>query len=83
MAQSTSSLEFAPPNDPGGGRAFFLSVCVHVLLLMALTWGVTWRNNPPDNSVEAELWSVVPEPVALKAPPPPAPEPKQIGRAHV
>ena len=53
-----------------------MSVCVHVLLLMALTWGVTWRNNPTDDSVEAELWSVVPEPVALKAPPPPAPEPK-------
>ena len=59
-------LAFAPPADPGFGRALLLALLVHFLLLLALTWGVTWRSTPQDDAVEAELWSAVPEPVAQR-----------------
>jgi len=59
-------LAFAPPVDPGMGRAWGMALLVHVLLILALTWGVTWRNKPQDDAVEAELWSSVPEPVAQR-----------------
>jgi len=44
----------------------FLALFVHALLLLALTWGVQWRDQPQDMSVEAELWSAMPQPVAAK-----------------
>ena len=59
-------LAFAPPADPGFGRALSLALLVHFLLLLALTWGVTWHSTPQDDAVEAELWSTVPEPVARR-----------------
>ena len=37
-----------------------------LLLLLALTWGVTWRSTPQDDAIEAELWSAIPEPVAQR-----------------
>ena len=65
MAMSTGSmhLELAPPPAQGLGRSLSLALVVHVLLLMALTWGISW---PTDSTpaVEAELWSALP-----KAPP--------------
>jgi len=60
------NLEFAPPPAPGGGRAMFLALLVHGLLVLALTWGVNWQSQDQDMSVEAELWSSVPQPVAAK-----------------
>lgn len=72
-------LAFAPPVDPGLGRAWAMAVLVHFLLILALTWGVTWRNQPQDDAVEAELWSSVPEPVAQRnAEPLPVPAPTEI-----
>ena len=67
-------LAFAPPADPGFGRALLLALLVHFLLLLALTWGVTWRSTPQDDAIEAELWSAIPEPVAQRneEPAPPA-----------
>lgn len=59
-------LAFAPPADPGFGRALLLALLVHFLLLLALTWGVTWRSTPQDDAIEAELWSAIPEPVAQR-----------------
>jgi colicin import membrane protein len=59
-------LEFAPPPAPGSGRAMFLALMVHALLLLALTWGIHWQDQPQDMSVEAELWSSIPQPVAAK-----------------
>jgi colicin import membrane protein len=55
------------------GRSLSLALVVHVLLLMALTWGISW---PTDSTpaVEAELWSALPK-AAAPPPPPPAPEP--------
>ena len=59
-------LAFAPPVDPGLGRAWVMALLVHLLLILALTWGVTWLSSPQDDAVEAELWSAIPEPVARR-----------------
>lgn len=82
--------DLAPRAEPGVLRAFGLAMLVHLLLLIALTWGVSWKSKDPSLSFEAELWSALPqeaappletpptppEPVAPPAPPPPAPPPK-------
>jgi colicin import membrane protein len=82
--QASSRFEF-PPLQPRQGllRAYGLALLVHGLLLAALTWGVSWRRSDTSLSVEAELWSAVPQQAAPKlvepepkpepAPPPPAP----------
>ena len=79
MSQETSHLEFAPPEDQGDGRSLALALFIHILLLMALTWGIHWRTDPQDDAVDAELWSAIPEPVALKsdAPAPPKTQPNE------
>jgi len=59
-------LEFAPPPAPGGGRAMVLALLVHGLLMLALTWGIRWQDQDQELSVEAELWSSIPQPVAAK-----------------
>lgn len=66
-------LEFAPPPAPGAGRAAFLALFVHALLVLALTWGIHWQDQTQDLSVEAELWAATPQPVAAKALPTPEP----------
>lgn len=79
MPAATDRLEFAPRPQPGLARAIGLAVLVHGLLLVALTWGVSWHRNTPV-TVEAELWSSVPRQAAPQAaeppPPPPAPAPR-------
>jgi len=74
MSSSDAHLEFAPAPDGGNGRALVLAVGVHALLLLALNWGTLWSQQPQDMSVEAELWSAVPQPAAPKAELPPEPE---------
>lgn len=73
-------LEFAPPPDPGSGRAWGLALVVHALLLAALTWGISWNDRDTAMEAEAELWSAIPQAAAPKAveppPPPPAPTPQ-------
>ncbi len=66
-------LEFAPPPPPGAGRAVFLALFIHGLLVLALTWGIHWQNDPQDLGVEAELWAAVPQTAAPKAQPTPPP----------
>ena len=84
MSQQTAHLEFAPPPDARNARALFLALLVHALLVMALTWGVSWKNDPQDDAVDAELWSTVPEPASPQlsetapAPVEPPPEPKPV-----
>ena len=82
--------DLAPRAEPGALRAFGLAILVHLLLLIALTWGVSWKSKDLTLSFEAELWSALPQdaappleapppppaPVAPPAPPPPAPPPK-------
>ena len=50
-------LEFAPPRDKGSLRALALALLVHILLIAALTWGVSWKRSDDSASFEAELWS--------------------------
>ena len=65
--------DLAPRAEPGALRAFGLAMLVHLLLLSALTWGVSWKSKDLTLSFEAELWSALPQEAAppLEAPPPP------------
>lgn len=88
---TASRFEFNHPAPRQGLlRAYGLALLIHGLLLAALTWGVNWRRSDTSLSVEAELWSAVPqqaapplvepEPAPEPAPPPPPPkveEPRQ------
>ena len=70
--------QFAPPRPPGRMRAVALAVLAHIVLVVALTWGVNWKTSSDQPAVEAELWSAVPQqaaPRAVETPPPPAPVP--------
>jgi len=71
MSTASMHLELAPPPAQGLGRSLSLALVVHLLLLIALTWGISW---PTDSTpaVEAELWSALPKAAA----PPPAPKAK-------
>lgn len=78
MNASADRLEFAPPPQPGPVRAFVLAVIAHVLLMLALTWGINWNRESENIAAEAELWSAVPQqaaPQPVEAPPPPPPRP--------
>ena len=79
MPASVDRLQFAPPAPPGMLRAIGFALAAHVLLMLALTWGVNWKREPLTLSVEAELWSSVPQEAAPKLaepmPVPPAPVP--------
>ncbi len=78
MLASADRLEFVPPPAPGLLRALALAVLAHVFLLAALTWGVQWRREAATLSVEAELWSALPQeaaPQAVEVPQQTAPEP--------
>jgi colicin import membrane protein len=80
MPASTDRLEFAPPQPPGMLRAFGLAIFAHVLLLLALTWGINWKRDAENLSVEAELWASVPQQAAPKLvePPQPPPQPQVV-----
>ncbi|CAN5436358.1 hypothetical protein BH11PSE7_BH11PSE7_21810 [soil metagenome] len=76
MPSATDRLEFAPPPPPGMLRAFGLAVIAHILLLLALTWGVNWKRDTENLAVEAELWSSIPQqaaPKLVEVQPPPQP----------
>ncbi|MCZ8251928.1 MAG: cell envelope integrity protein TolA [Hylemonella sp.] len=72
----SSRFEFQPLQARQGLlRSYGLALLVHGLLLAALTWGVSWRRSDTSLSVEAELWSAVPQQAAPKLVEP-EPEPK-------
>lgn len=66
MSSVAQHLAFAPPVPAGMARSLSLAVFVHLLLLLALTWGVNWKNRSIDLTVEAELWSALPQQAAPK-----------------
>lgn len=74
MSSGSLHLELAPPPAQGLGRSLGLALVVHLLLLIALTWGIQWQDRDNTPAVEAELWSALPK-AAAPPPPPPAPEP--------
>lgn len=67
--------QFAPPSPPARIRAIALAVLAHVLLVVALTWGVNWKTSSDQPAVQAELWAAVPQQAAPRAEPEPQPEP--------
>jgi colicin import membrane protein len=90
MPHAADRAEFAPPQQPAAVQAFLLAIIAHLLLLMALTWGINWKRESENVVAEAELWSSVPQQAAPKvvqappivaapkpvpAPPPPPPPP--------
>lgn len=81
-AKAMPHLEFAPPAQPGTGRAWVIAGLVHALLFMALGLATAWKTQAPTVQAEAELWSATPQAAApkLQEPPPepePAPQPAQ------
>ncbi len=83
-ATAAQRLEFAPVSPGGAAPSMGLALLVHGLLLLALTWGVQWRQNTTSAAVQAELWAALPveaapAPVPVPAPvPEPVPEPKKV-----
>jgi colicin import membrane protein len=66
---------FMPRPPKVRGRAITLAVLAHVLLILALAFGVNWRSSEP-TTVAAELWSATPQAAAPRAvEPPPTPTP--------
>jgi len=80
MTSSQAHLEFAPAPEGGKFRALVLAVVVHLMLVVALNWGTLWSQQPQDMSVEAELWSAVPQLAAPKLEAPPQPEPTPVAK---
>ena len=86
MNASADRLEFAPPPQPGTARAIVLAVIAHLLLMLALTWGINWNRESENIAAEAELWSAVPQQAAprpVEAPPPPPPPPQPVEQKKV
>jgi colicin import membrane protein len=76
-AKATPHLEFAPPIQPGAGRAWVVAGVAHALLFLALGLATAWKTQPQTVQAEAELWSATPEAAAPKLQePPPEPEPE-------
>jgi colicin import membrane protein len=75
---NADALDPLRPRRPGGmGRGAMFALGVHVVLLIAIAFGVSWRSSEPAG-VTAELWAAVPE-VAAPAPvAPPQPEPPKV-----
>ena len=76
-AKATPHLEFAPPAQPGAGRAWVVAGVAHALLFLALGLATAWKTKPQTVQAEAELWSATPQAAAPKLQePPPEPEPE-------
>src|SRR3954453_2184855 len=73
---SSSRDPFKPRTAQRTGPALGLAFLAHLVLIVALTFGVNWRTSEPTN-IAAELWSAVPQAAAPRAvetpvtPPPP------------
>jgi len=76
--QTREASNFLPPAPGAGGRSMFLSILVHGLLVLALTWGLNWNRHEVAVPIAAEVWSAIPAPAAPQAnsEPEPQPEPK-------
>ena len=70
--------DLKPPRHGHWAGPVGLALVVHALLIVALTWGVSWKRDATPAVFEAELWSALPQaaaPRAVEPPPPPAPKP--------
>lgn len=77
MQSTADHLDLAPPRNGRWLGPMGLALIAHGLLVIALTWGVSWQNDAEPVTVEAELWSRTPQQAAPRAvePPPPPPQP--------
>ena len=66
--------QFSPPAAPRSWRAMGLALLVHGLLVVALTWGVSWKTSDEAASFSAELWTGQTTSTSTSTPAPPAPE---------
>jgi colicin import membrane protein len=94
MSLASDRPEFTPPPSPGRSRAIVLAVLAHIVLIAALTWGVSWKRDAINAPVQAELWSTTvaqaapalveptpqpaPKPEPKVVPPPPSPKPVKV-----
>ena len=76
MEARADALSFMPPPEPAAVRGFVLAVLAHLLLVVALSVGITWDKDTAPAAVEAELWSPLPQEAAPPPPPPPPPQPE-------
>ena len=67
--------EFGPPPNARSWRALGLAVAAHLLLVVALTWGVNWKNSDEAAAFSAELWTGQAPPQSPTPPAQPAPQP--------
>jgi colicin import membrane protein len=76
MAAMAMQRDLFMPRAPRGmGRGLMLAIAAHVLLVIALSFSVSWHSQTPEG-VEAELWAAVPQiaaPRAVEVPSPPTP----------
>ncbi|WP_332814669.1 cell envelope integrity protein TolA [Ramlibacter sp.] len=81
MQTTAERPEFTPPPEGGWSRSVGLAVLAHLVLVLALSWGLKWKHDDESVAVEAELWASTPQQAAPKpveappAPPPPQPAP--------
>ena len=89
MSLASDRPEFTPPAPPGRGRAIVLAILAHIVLIAALTWGVSWKRDSINAPIQAGLWSTTvaqaaaalgepmrqaqPKPEPKVEPPPPPP----------
>ncbi|MDE2400064.1 MAG: TonB C-terminal domain-containing protein [Burkholderiales bacterium] len=70
-----SRAAFRPDNADSLGKGAVLAVLAHLVLVVALTFGVNWKTHNPVVA-EAEIWAELPQ-IAAPPPPPPPPMPVQ------
>ena len=78
MQTTADHLDLTPPRTGRWLGPLGLALVAHGLLLIALTLGVQWQHEAEPVTVEAELWSRMPQQAAPRAvePPPPPPQPR-------
>lgn len=76
MPAADTRQEFAPPHTPGMLRALVMALVAHAALVAVLAIGVAWKRELPPATVEAELWSAIPQEAAPPPPPEEPPEPE-------
>ncbi|HEX5805197.1 MAG TPA: cell envelope integrity protein TolA [Macromonas sp.] len=79
MDATADRFDFAPPHGRRWRGPLGLALFVHGLLIIALTWGISWNENP-QVVAEAELWSALPKVAAPRANEPDEPPPPPVAK---